>query len=51
MRDFMCGECLQIDRQIERLRGLALRVLDQQTLNAIAELIAELEAKKRALHP
>jgi hypothetical protein len=51
MRDFMCSECIQIDRKIEHLRTLALRVSDQQTLNGIAGLIAELEAKKLALHP
>ena len=47
----MCSECIQIDRKIERLRTLALRLSDQQTLNGIADLIAELEAKKLALHP
>jgi hypothetical protein len=47
----VCGECIQIDRKIERLRTLALRISDQQTLNGIADLIAELEAKKLALHP
>jgi hypothetical protein len=51
MRDFMCSECIQIDRKIEHLRTLALRLSDQQTLNGIADLIAELEAKKLALHP
>ena len=51
MRDFMCSDCIQIDRKIEHLRTLALRVSDQQTLNGIADLIAELEAKKVALHP
>jgi hypothetical protein len=51
MRDFMCSECIQIDRKIERLRMLALRLSDQQTLNGIADLIAELEAKKLVLHP
>jgi hypothetical protein len=47
----MCGECIEIDRKIERLRTLALRISDQQTLNGIADLIAELEAKKQDLHP
>ena len=51
MRDFMCSECIQIDRKIEHLRTLALRVSDQQTLDGIADLVAGLEAKKLALHP
>ena len=46
----MCSDCIRIDRKIEHLRTLALRVSDQQTLNGIADLIAELEAKKLALH-
>jgi hypothetical protein len=52
MRDgFMCSHCDQIDAKIKRLQALARRMLDQQTLDGIAELIAELEAQKAALHP
>jgi hypothetical protein len=47
----MCGQCDQIDIKIKRLQVIARRILDQQTLDGIAELIAELEAEKAALHP
>ena len=47
----MCSQCDQIDAKIKRLRAVASRMLDQQTLNGIAELIAELEAQKAAFHP
>jgi len=42
----MCGQFDQIDIKIKRLQVIARRILDQQTLDGIAELIAELEAKK-----
>jgi hypothetical protein len=35
----------------QNLRVIARRILDQQTLDGIAELIAELEAEEAALHP
>jgi hypothetical protein len=47
----MCSRCNEIDAKINRLRDVARRMLDQQTLNGIARLIAELEAQKAALHP
>lgn len=47
----MCSQCDEIDVKIKRLRVVASRMLDQQTLDGIAELIGELEAKKTALHP
>jgi hypothetical protein len=47
----MCRQCDQIDIKIERLQNIAYRILDQQTLDAIAALIVELEAKKAKLHP
>jgi hypothetical protein len=46
----MCSQCDEIDVEIERLRDLARRMLDQQMLDGIAKLIAELEAKKAELH-
>jgi hypothetical protein len=47
----MCSQCDQINAKIERLQALASKVLDQQTLDGIAELIGELGARKAALHP
>jgi hypothetical protein len=47
----MCDKCDEIDRKIAHFKDLAGRIFDQQTLNAIAALIAEQEAQKAALHP
>ena len=46
----MCSQCNEIDVKIEHLRQLSSRMLDQQTLDGIAKLIMELEAKKAVLH-
>ena len=47
----MCGKCKPIDERIDRYRTLRSRVTDQQALDGIKRLIAELEAQKLALHP
>jgi len=47
----MCSQCDEIDVKIERLQNLARRVFDQQTLDGIEKLIAELQAQKTRLHP
>lgn len=47
----MCSKCDEIDDKIRRLRNLGRGMLDPQTLNGIADLVAELEAEKAALHP
>ena len=47
----MCDKCDDIDVKIQHLRDIALRMLDQQTLDGIATLIAELERQKATLHP
>jgi len=47
----MCGQCDQVDIKIKRLQVISRRILDQQTLDGIAELIVELEAEKAAVHP
>ena len=47
----MCDKCVEIDRKILRLKELARRMPDRQTLDGIAALIAELEAQKADLHP
>jgi hypothetical protein len=47
----MCEKCLETDRRIERLKSIAARLTDQQTVEGAAVLVVELEAKKAALHP
>jgi hypothetical protein len=51
MRLSMCHKCAEIDEQIARFRDLARSVHDPKTLKSIEILIAELEARKDALHP
>ena len=46
----MCEKCIEIDKKIARYRGVAKGVYDRRALQAAEELIAELEAEKRALH-
>jgi hypothetical protein len=48
---FMCSRCHRIDDRIRRLQDMARRLLDQQTLDGIADLVRELEAEKAGLHP
>jgi hypothetical protein len=47
----MCGKCDEIVRKIGHYEDLAMRILDQQTLDGIATLITELATQKTALHP
>lgn len=47
----MCDKCDEIDRKIAHFKDLAARILDPQTRDGIAELIAEQEAQKATLHP
>jgi len=47
----MCEKCVDIDKRILHLQGLATRVLDQQVVDGIEKLIAELAGRKIALHP
>jgi hypothetical protein len=42
---------LTLDQKIEHYKALKDRITDQITLDGIGELIAELLAKKAALHP
>ena len=44
-------KCVEIDRKIWHFKDLAKRLQDQQTLDGIAAMIAELEAQKVDLHP
>jgi hypothetical protein len=47
----MCEKCVAIDKTIERYRRILLSIGDQITVDRTKELIAELQAKKDALHP
>jgi hypothetical protein len=47
----MCEKCIEIDGRIARLKDLARRILDQQTIDGIDKLVAEQEAQKIELHP
>ncbi len=47
----MCDKCDEIDRKIAHFRDLAVRIMDQQTQDGIAALIAEQESQKAAFHP
>jgi hypothetical protein len=47
----MCEKCVAIDGKIEHYQKLSSLVGDQRTLEAIKQLIAQMEAEKQALHP
>lgn len=47
----MCEKCSELDEKIEHYRRIAPRITDKMTLESIAELVAELLAKKAELHP
>lgn len=46
----MCDKCDEINKTIERYRGIKERVSDHALVTRAQELIAELEADKAALH-
>jgi hypothetical protein len=47
----MCDKCDELDRKIEHYKSLAGRILDQLTLDRLAEMIAQALAEKVSLHP
>jgi hypothetical protein len=47
----MCDKCNAIDVRIEHYRVLESRMTDQALLDGIKVLVAELEARKVAVHP
>ena len=47
----MCEKCIDLDKKIERYREMASRVNDQITVAGLAELVADLIARKAELHP
>jgi hypothetical protein len=46
----MCEICVELDKKIERYRGIILSINDQLTLKRADALIVDLEAQKTALH-
>lgn len=47
----MCEKCIPLDKQIEHYKSIRSGITDRQTLEAIEQLLAQLEGKKKALHP
>ena len=47
----MCEKCAEIDKTIEWYRKIQRSIADQKTIDGAEKLIANLEAKKAALHP
>ena len=47
----MCEKCETIDENIARYKRIRAQVMDERLHRAVAELLAELESKKAALHP
>lgn len=47
----MCEKCADLDEKIEHYRAIVSRITDKIAEDGIAELIAELQAKKAELHP
>jgi hypothetical protein len=47
----MCNKCAELDERIRHYRGIASRITDQRTIDGIKRLIADMEAKKKVLHP
>ena len=47
----MCEKCVEIDTAIARYQRILLSMFDPVTTDRIAQLIADLNAQKAALHP
>lgn len=47
----MCEKCLEIDGKIAHYREAAATGQDRLTILSVEELVKDLEAQKRALHP
>jgi hypothetical protein len=47
----MCEKCEEFDKSIERYQRLRSAIRDKQAMEAADKLVAELQAKKAALHP
>lgn len=46
----MCEKCVEIDRRIARYRWMKSEISDQQTLDAIDDMIEGMTAEKAELH-
>ena len=46
----MCKQCVEIDGRIARYRRVMMSIGDEVTIERFKEVIADLEAKKLALH-
>jgi ribosome biogenesis SPOUT family RNA methylase Rps3 len=47
----MCDKCAELDETVLRYRRISNSINDQLTIDRIKVVIADLEAKKAALHP
>ena len=47
----MCDKCIELDKKIEHCLRIAFSLNDQLTVDRIKAVIAELEARKKNLHP
>jgi hypothetical protein len=47
----MCDKCVELDKKIAHYRKLALAISDRLTVEGIADLIKEMEARKIEFHP
>jgi hypothetical protein len=47
----MCEKCEPIDERIAHYLALGQQITDQQTLEGIKRLIANLETQNKVLHP
>ena len=47
----MCWKCQEIDKKIDHYNKLRSQILDEQTVEGIDSLVAQLKAEKLALHP
>ncbi len=47
----MCETCNELDRKIKHYDKIAFSLNDQLTVDRIKGLVAELAARKKALHP
>jgi hypothetical protein len=47
----MCDKCTELDKKIERYRGLVAKVPDPLTVERVVKLIEDMQAQKAQLHP
>jgi hypothetical protein len=47
----MCDKCAELDGKIEHYQRLSRMVTDQAVLDAIKQLVTQMNAEKVALHP